>query len=424
MSNRLLRTIFLLGVICAILMFITQFYWIKKAYELENKIFDTQVKNALQDVAGSILRSNNNFSPTTNIVTKENEKHFIVQINDVIDPVSLENLLIRELKNQNISTDFVYGIYNCESDSIQHTKYVSLEQDTTAENLELIKKFPTKLRENNYFGVLFPNRTKFLIGEMSNWLISTLVMLFILIILAYNIFIIFKQKRLSEIQKDFVNNMTHEFKTPLATIKISAEVLKNPAIIKNPQRLLNYATIISNETVHLTQQVERVLQMAKSTKDKIELNRENVNLVEIINSIVEKTKPLLRLKGGDIKANYFQDNIELKVDALHFKNAISNLIENGVKYSKNAPMIDINVAVEKNMIKISVKDNGIGISEENLKHIFERFYRVPTGNLHDVKGFGLGLNYVRLICEQHGGKISVSSELEKGSEFSIFIPKT
>ncbi|MBP6455760.1 MAG: hypothetical protein KA275_03420, partial [Chitinophagaceae bacterium] len=176
MSNRLLRTIFLLGVICAILMFITQFYWIKKAYELENKIFDTQVKNALQDVAGSILRSNNNFSPTTNIVTKENEKHFIVQINDVIDPVSLENLLIRELKNQNISTDFVYGIYNCESDSIQHTKYVSLEQDTTAENLELIKKFPTKLRENNYFGVLFPNRTKFLIGEMSNWLISTLVM--------------------------------------------------------------------------------------------------------------------------------------------------------------------------------------------------------------------------------------------------------
>lgn len=424
MSNRLLRTIFLLGVICAILMFITQFYWIKKAYELENKIFDTQVKNALQDVAGSILRSNNNFSPTTNIVTKENEKHFIVQINDVIDPVSLENLLIRELKNQNISTDFVYGIYNCESDSIQHTKYVSLEQDTTAENLELIKKFPTKLRENNYFGVLFPNRTKFLIGEMSNWLISTLVMLFILIILAYNIFIIFKQKRLSEIQKDFVNNMTHEFKTPLATIKISAEVLKNPAIIKNPQRLLNYATIISNETAHLTQQVERVLQMAKSTKDKIELNRENVNLVEIINSIVEKTKPLLRLKGGDIQATYFQDNIELKVDALHFKNAISNLIENGVKYSKNAPMIDINVAVEKNMIKISVKDNGIGISEENLKHIFERFYRVPTGNLHDVKGFGLGLNYVRLICEQHGGKISVSSELEKGSEFSIFIPKT
>ncbi|MBP6456933.1 MAG: HAMP domain-containing histidine kinase, partial [Chitinophagaceae bacterium] len=404
--------------------FITQFYWIKKAYELENKIFDTQVKNALQDVAGSILRSNNNFSPTTNIVTKENEKHFIVQINDVIDPVSLENLLIRELKNQNISTDFVYGIYNCESDSIQHTKYVSIAQDTTTENSDLIKKFPTKLRENNYFGVLFPNRTKFLIGEMSNWLISTLVMLFILIILAYNIFIIFKQKRLSEIQKDFVNNMTHEFKTPLATIKISAEVLKNPAIIKNPQRLLNYATIISNETAHLTQQVERVLQMAKSTKDKIELNRENVNLVEIINSIVEKTKPLLRLKGGDIQATYFQDNIELKVDALHFKNAISNLIENGVKYSKNAPMIDINVAVEKNMIKISVKDNGIGISEENLKHIFERFYRVPTGNLHDVKGFGLGLNYVRLICEQHGGKISVSSELEKGSEFSIFIPKT
>jgi len=245
-----------------------------------------------------------------------------------------------------------------------------------------------------------------------------------LLILAYAIIIIFKQKRLSEIQKDFVNNMTHEFKTPLATIKISSEVLKNPKIINNPERLLNYATIINNETTHLTNQVERVLQMAKSGRNTIELNREILELNPMLQTMLDKTyRPLVRSRGGDILVHINPTDIKLFVDELHFKNVISNLLDNAIKYCTNKPYIIIDCSEVKDGVKISFKDNGIGISKENLAHVFDKFYRIPTGNLHDVKGFGLGLNYVKLICKQHGGNIKVTSTLEKGSEFCIFIPK-
>jgi two-component system phosphate regulon sensor histidine kinase PhoR len=243
-----------------------------------------------------------------------------------------------------------------------------------------------------------------------------------MIILAYAIFIIFRQKRLSEIQKDFVNNMTHEFKTPLATIKISSEVLKNPNIINNQERLLNYETIINNETLHLTNQVERVLQMAKSGKDTISLNKEDFELAPNLEEIIDKTyKPLIRSRGGDIQLEV-EDGLMIFADKLHFKNVIVNLLDNAIKYCREAPQIMIKAGRDQDQIKISIQDNGIGMSPENVKHIFDKFYRIPTGNLHDVKGFGLGLNYVKLIIKQHGGNIKVNSELDKGSEFCIFIP--
>jgi len=264
----------------------------------------------------------------------------------------------------------------------------------------------------------------YLTKEMTNWYFSTFVLLLFLLILAYAVFIIFRQKRLSEIQKDFVNNMTHEFKTPLATIKISSEVLKNPNIINNPERLLNYAMIINNETTHLTNQVERVLQMAKSGKDTIQLNKEVLELNPLLENMLDKTyRPLVRSRGGDIVVEIEPSDIKIYADELHIKNVISNLLDNAIKYCQQKPMITINCKELKDGISVAIKDNGIGISKENLPHIFDKFYRIPTGNLHDVKGFGLGLNYVKLICRQHGGNIKVTSELEKGSEFCIFMPK-
>jgi two-component system phosphate regulon sensor histidine kinase PhoR len=292
------------------------------------------------------------------------------------------------------------------------------------EDFPLPSAYSKNMKGNNYFGVYFPLLKDFLTREMSNWIISSLVLVLFLFILAYAIFIIFRQKRLSEIQKDFVNNMTHEFKTPLATIKISSEVLKNPNIVKNPERLLNYATIINNETIHLTNQVERVLQMAKSGKDVVQLNKETFDLKPLVLDSIEKTyKVLVRSRGGDIQCHFEPESINVNADKLHIKNVIGNLLDNAIKYCKQKPQIHINCIETKDGVKISIKDNGIGISKENMKFIFNKFYRIPTGNLHDVKGFGLGLNYVKLICKLHGGDIKVSSELDKGSEFCIFIPK-
>jgi two-component system phosphate regulon sensor histidine kinase PhoR len=394
---------------------------VKNAYNLEKKLFSSQVTIALKNVAVQLLRMNNNNSPVDSIVNKVSDRYYTVQVNDKIDSTVLEPLLKRELLAQQIKTDFEYSVYDCESENMKYGRYVSFSNNDKPDDI-VPTEFPKNKKENNYFGVHFPQLSTFLTKEMSSWFASTFVLILFMIILAYAIFIIFRQKRLSEIQKDFVNNMTHEFKTPLATIKISSEVLKNPNIINNPERLLNYATIINNETLHLTNQVERVLQMAKSGKDTISLNKEDFELAPNLEEIIDKTyKPLIRSRGGDIQLEV-EDGLMIFADKLHFKNVIVNLLDNAIKYCREAPQIMIKAGRDQDQIKISIQDNGIGMSPENVKHIFDKFYRIPTGNLHDVKGFGLGLNYVKLIIKQHGGNIKVNSELDKGSEFCIFIP--
>ncbi len=423
MSNKSLRVIFILAVLCTVLVIVTQFFWLKKAVELEKKIFNSHVTIALKNVAVQLLKMNQNTSTVDSIVTQMEDKYYTVQINDKIDTVVLKHLIKRELLAQQIKTDYKISVFDCESQNMIYSEYVSMN-NSEKEDFPLPTAYSKNIKGNNYFGVYFPLLKDFLTREMSNWIISSLVLVLFLFILAYAIFIIFRQKRLSEIQKDFVNNMTHEFKTPLATIKISSEVLKNPNIIKNPERLLNYATIINNETIHLTNQVERVLQMAKSGKDVVQLNKENVDLKSLVIESIEKTyKVLVRSRGGDIQCTFEPETINIYADRLHIKNVIANLLDNAIKYCKNKPIISINCIEINNGVEITVKDNGIGISKDNLKYIFNKFYRIPTGNLHDVKGFGLGLNYVKLICKLHGGDIKVSSVLDKGSEFCIFIPK-
>jgi two-component system, OmpR family, phosphate regulon sensor histidine kinase PhoR len=423
MSNRTLRIIFVAAVLSAILVIVSQYFWIKKAYELEKNIFNTHATIALKNVAVQILKMNDNNSAVDSIVTKVSPKYYTVQINDKIDSVVLEQLLMRELLAQQLKIDFEYSVYDCESEKMKYGKYVSFSNNPNEEKTKPTI-FPKNKNENNYFGVHFPNLDTYLTKEMTNWFISTGILGLFLILLGYAIFVIFEQKKLSEIQKDFVNNMTHEFKTPLATIKLSSEVLKNPNIVNNPERLLNYATIINNETTHLTNQVERVLQMAKESKATIDLKREDVGLKLLFEEIIDKKyTPLIRSKGGEITVLLEDENLFFNVDKLHIKNVIGNLLDNAIKYCAVVPRIHIACKEENKMITIAVKDNGIGISEENLKHIFDRFYRVSTGNVHSIKGFGLGLNYVKLICKQHGGFIKVRSEVDKGSEFCIFIPK-
>jgi two-component system phosphate regulon sensor histidine kinase PhoR len=426
MSNRIIRIIFILSVGCSVLMFAAQYVWIKKAYELEKNIFNTHVTIALKNVADQILRMNDNTSLMDSIISRQQDSYYTVQVNDNIDSTALEYLLKRELLAQQIKTDFEYSVYDCASEEMKYGKYVSYTNTEIKPDDNKLESFPRnpKLSGNNYFAVHFPHLDHYITQEMSNWIWSTLILVLFLVILAYAIFIIFRQKRLSEIQKDFVNNMTHEFKTPLATIKLSSEVLKNPNIVNNPERLLNYATIINNETLHLTNQVERVLQMAKSNKEGINLNIDHVSLKEMLDEIIEKKyKPLLRSRGGNIKVDMDSTETELYVDKLHFKNVISNLLDNAIKYCELQPVILISTKENSQGVQIAIKDNGIGIDKGDLKNIFKKFYRVPTGNVHKVKGFGLGLNYVKLICKLHGGDIKVTSDLGIGSEFTIFIPR-
>jgi two-component system phosphate regulon sensor histidine kinase PhoR len=259
-------------------------------------------------------------------------------------------------------------------------------------------------------------------NQMGIWSFSSLVLLLVILFFAYTLFVILKQKRLSEIQKDFINNMTHEFKTPISTIAVSTEVLKDPSIVHHPERLLNYTTIIEKENIRLKHQVERVLQMAKLDKEDIGLKKEKVDVHQIIRDAIQNTALSLQEKHGTIVCDLSAERHKIDADRLHLTNVLYNLIDNAIKYCKQSPEIVISTGNLNKHLCIDVKDNGLGIAPENHKKVFQKFYRVPTGNVHDVKGFGLGLHYVKSVVNAHRGTVKVDSDLGRGSTFKIILP--
>lgn len=421
MKNATIRLIFILALLSAAGIIATQVYWVKRAYDLEEKEFNLNVNTGLRNVALKIWEMKKIQPLVYNVVDQVAPEYFIVQINDHVDADVLKHFLTVEFEKRNVITDFEYAMYDCMSDTVMNYHYVQMSGSN--ESFTPVMNFPSLSRENYYFGVYFPHRTNYVASQLSIWILSSLVLLCVLVFLGYVVFVILKQKRLSEVQKDFVNNMTHEFKTPLATIQLSAEVLKNPDIIQKPQRLLNYATIIDKEAAQLAMQVERVLQMAHAEKGEIQLRSQSILWQDLIKEVANSFESILSKKNAALHLHLPDQPVESAGDKLHLKNAISNLIDNALKYAEDNPVIDIHLKESNKQIRVDVTDNGIGIDKVHQKMLFRRFYRVPTGNIHDVKGFGLGLNYVRIIARAHGGEVICNSKPGKGSTFSLVFPK-
>lgn len=416
MSRVTLRIIIILAAVSIVGITATQIYWVRKAFDLKENQFNRDVTTALTQVSSKILEITKTPSPANNPVTQLTSNYFVVLVNGPIDNNLLEFLLLTEFEKRNITADFEYGVYDCIDKCMVGGNYTSPGKIATHVNFT---ELPAWKNDGYYFGVQFPMVEATLISQMGIWGFSSVVLLIVIFFFVYTLFVILKQKRLSEIQKDFINNMTHEFKTPLSTIAISTSVLKDPTIIHTPERLLNYATIIENENQRLQQQVERVLQMARLETEDLGLKREKHNVHHLIKEAASNN--LLTSKAS-ITLLLEAEQTEVNVDKLHIVNVIFNLLDNAIKYNMNVPAITIRTFNAEENICLEIKDNGMGISAEEQKKIFHRFYRVPTGNLHDIKGFGLGLSYVKLILEAHKGKISLTSELQKGSCFLIELP--
>jgi two-component system, OmpR family, phosphate regulon sensor histidine kinase PhoR len=419
MSRNTLRTIIILAAVSILGITITQVYWVRKAFDLREKQFNRDVQTSLTAVADRIFEINKLPAPANSPVEQISTNYFVVLVNGPVNANVLGLLISSEFEKRNITADYEYGVYDCEEKCMKGAEF---DQHKVGKATASLEQMPTWKNDGYYFAVQFSRIEANLINQMGIWVFSSTVMLVVIFFFVYTIFVILKQKRLSEIQKDFINNMTHEFKTPLSTIAISSEVLRDPQITTTPERLLNYATIIQNETHRLKQHVERVLQMARLEKD-VALKKESLDAHELIRDAVQNSSLLLQEKNGEIQLNLNAENSSIIADKLHFTNVLFNLIDNAIKYTKENPKITISTKNSNSHLSIEVKDNGIGINLENLKKIFHQFYRVPTGNLHDVKGFGLGLNYVKLMVEAHGGKISVESQLGEGSTFKIILPK-
>ncbi|MDN5212636.1 HAMP domain-containing sensor histidine kinase [Fulvivirgaceae bacterium BMA12] len=420
MSRYRIRLVIILATFSLVGITLTQMFWVRKAFDLREKQFNNSMNIALKGVADEINRCNNLPPSVQNPVEQLSTNYYTVRVNNFIDPYQLEEFLKNEFKNREIAKDFEYGIYDCSNEKMVYGDYVNLESKNP--NQKQATRFPKLDNDSYYFGVYFPTKDTGLLAQMGIWTFSSLVMLIVIVFFAYTLFVILKQRRLSVIQKEFVNNMTHEFKTPISTIAISAEVLKNPSIIEDPERLQNYASIIREESVRLKNQVERVLQMATVDKEKVNLKIEKVNLHDIISQTIQSLKLSVENSAGNISCDLQARHTCIEADKLHVTNILYNLLDNALKYCKVVPKIKIVTEDITRGIIIKIVDNGIGISMENQKNIFKRFFRVSTGNIHDVKGFGLGLNYVREIVMAHKGEINVYSSIGQGSTFSIFLP--
>lgn len=419
MKNSTIRFIVILATLCIVGITITQIYWIRRAFDLKEAEFERTVTAALYNVAQQIYDINKTPAPSVNPVERVSTNYFIVSVNSQMDASLLEFMLRTEFEKRNIVADFEYGVYDCLTECMLYGNYVPMR---TTKSKITNNTLPEWANQGYYFGVQFPNREAHILNQMGIWSFSSAVLLLVIVFFAYTLFAILKQKRLSEIQKDFINNMTHEFKTPLSTISVSAQVLKDPNIVHQPERLLNYVTIIEKENSRLKQQVERVLQVAKLDKGDIELRKESVDIELIIQDALQNISNMLSKKQGEIRTLLNAAGAGLQADKLHITNVFTNLFDNAINYCKEKPEIIVRTLHHAKGVVIEVEDNGIGIHSENHKRVFQKFYRVPTGNVHDVKGFGLGLSYVKTIVEAHGGSITLKSEFGKGCLFRIFIP--
>lgn len=422
MKNASIRLIMILALVVSSGIIITQSYWVRRAYELQQTEFNFDVNEALATVAKDVMILKEVQLPNYSPVEKITNDYYVVQINVYVEQNILKHYLQAAFAKQNLVTDFQFGLYDCMSEKVNYQEYVHAKGggDDTVKNTLVV--FPRIKRENYYFGVYFSHRQHLLSSQMSIWYISSAVLICVIGFLGYLLFIILKQKRLSEVQKNFVNNMTHELKTPLASIQMSASVLRDDEIIHKPSRLKSYADIILKESTQLSAQVERVLQMAQSDKGKLLLQKENLIWQEILISVRESFESLIHNKNGNIELVMPERPINFFGDNLHLINVVRNLVDNAIKFCDKEPKICITLKEDSGTIFIAVADNGIGIEKKYHKHLFKKFYRVPTGNIHNVKGFGIGLNYVMSITKLHFGNVSFSSEISKGTIFTLSFP--
>ncbi len=422
MKGKAIRLVVILGAISIVGITVIQVFWVKRAFDLKETEFNHNVNIALKNVVESLCQYNGTDVPTASVVDQISSNYFTVKVNNMISPELLEYYLKAELGKRSLSFDFEYGIYDCSDEQMVFGNHVSMTSlESSPEKLEK-SEFPELTTNNYYFGVYFPLKEAQLISNMGIWTFSSLVLFIVLIFFTCAMFVIFKQRRLSEVQRDFINNMTHEFKTPISTIAVSAEVLQQPGIKDQPERLRNYAGIIQAENNRLKKQVERVLQMALLDKDKIDIKKEEIDIHSILSDVIQTMDLSIKARNGKINCLMKAGNSRVFADKLHMTNIFYNLIDNAVKYCKSIPEIEIVTNDLKSGIEIVLKDNGIGIGTDQQKRVFHRFYRVPTGNLHDVKGFGLGLNYVKTMIAAHHGHIALSSNFGEGSSFKIFLP--
>jgi len=446
-----------------------QIYWIHDNIKFEEAQFDSDVRSALSKVVDRLEKSeaesiyapapslisgysstyrsgtlmNANFSKLGDTkggsqlieeLERKQMKQSLSSLDQRIDIEMLEGLLEFEFKQRGILADYKYQVISDQTGIIiDNGSFVVTEENFSSlgmmDNQLLSSSYPVTLFPDDgdpgKLLVHFPTRTSLIWSEAWKTLLASIIFTgLIMFCFSYTVLVVFRQKQVSEMKTDFINNMTHEFKTPIATISLAADSIMSPVIAGNADKVKRFADIIRQENKRMNNQVEKVLQMAVIDKREFKLKNTEINMHDVINQAVQNSRLQVEKKQGTVSTHLQATQPYIKGDLTHISNIINNLLENANKYSPEKPEISVHTRNVKQGVEVIIKDKGIGMSKEARKHIFEKFYRVHTGNIHDVKGFGLGLSYVKAMMDAHKGLIDVKSELGKGSNFILTFPHT
>jgi two-component system phosphate regulon sensor histidine kinase PhoR len=413
-----LNSSILIGLIAIIGILVAQLLWTKEAFTIEEKKFSQKAHVSLLEVAKKLYEGTNQELPGKNPVRKISNDYYIVNIDNDFEPEILEFYLISEFKKMNITTDFEYAMYNCQSDEMVYGNYISLsEKKQTKHSVH----FPKHKNLVYYFAIRFPNETSYLFSSLRFWFVLSIALIIILLVYVYSIFTLLQQKKYSDLQRDFINNMTHEFKTPLSSILIASNYLIKQNPILQDQKLEKYTHIIIDQSNKLNQHIEKILSVAKSDNAPLVLDKKPLDVMPILESVIENIK--LKHPETQIGIKTLLPSVTIEADEFHFTNLVYNLLDNAIKYSESKPEISIAIAKVGKNLKLDFTDNGIGISSKNIPFVFDKFYRIPSQKSNEVTGFGLGLYYAKKICDLHHWKITVKCNPEKGCTFSLLIPQ-
>lgn len=388
-----------------------QVYWVSQAVAKQEQAFDHNVRMSLRSVADTMCQIDGNDLINDKPIDRVTSNYFVARLQYNIDISNLERLITDQFEARGVNIDYEYGVYNCESDRMVFGEFVSLTGAKTNRDHKI--NLPILKEDQYYFGVYFPSKTIGLLSNMSLWKFMTAGTMLMLLFFGYGLVVVLKQRRLSEVQKDFMDNVTHELITPLATLKLAAEVIeKEPSSKKS----IKYAKIVSQETARLEAQVEQILSTSQAEHSK-ETNLEELNMSLFLSELVEK----FRLEYANIQweIDLKKANINLKTHPQKLKTILRNLVDNAVKYGDGEVRLSTNSDARN--FRIILSDNGSGIPEKYQKKVFHKFFRIPSDNKHDVKGYGLGMYLVAENLKQIRGKVQIESNAT-GSALTVLLP--
>jgi two-component system phosphate regulon sensor histidine kinase PhoR len=395
-----------------------QLYWVNKTYSFEQHNFHTAVIKSIRGIYEDINMVSDPASRLDKLIEHPNPDTYLFRADALPIGDTLVNYMKYEFDDFNVYTECNIGIYQHKTDGFTYRNHVSFAGPGSATKLN---ELPIFKKDHDYICLYFPNRNLYVLSQMNEWIVTSVLIMLLLGGLSFSLYYFFRQKFLNEVQKDFINNVTHEFSTPLAVIELSTDALERSSNQPEAYRINKYASTIRYQTEYLKKHIHALMKTLVAENHPFKLNMVPVNINVLIRNTVAQLEPLIAEKKGRVTLELEESNVEVQADQDNLYLAIFNIVNNALKYSVH-PRVFIKTFIDKGTYHILVQDNGIGIDQKDIKNIFRKFYRAQDGNIHQVKGLGLGLYFARNVINKHHGEVQARSVPGEGSIFTVILP--